>query len=724
MEREVSEVDRKLLLKSKYLSKIAYYLGRNPISQDELYVFVRGFFGEYLKLDYEFTYEELSCDLNKVFIKPQVKEKIDSFLIRLSESEYLEEAILGTNEINGFLKELNDIINLIIYDDVPLKKEGSFISKVFNISTKSSNQDITITHINSMIDEINFHITSRNIALAKKSYAQLLKKYDTLKKEDKKKFHSEINELYSRLQIALKTHGEVDSNKNLHANEITNELSTAASSQKIDAESKETINNTIKKLLKLIEETTLYINASNIPSAKHSYSETLKVYSSLTPEEKKQFHPKVNELYNMLQSPSKHLNQKSALVSEKTPELKSEKQKTITPTDTKINNTIKNDGQILPEFPDLTPVSGSSKSDNTNSTYGFEDHNEYKTDNKNNILLTLDDDLIIDKNPNKKVPEKSKNLTTISSSENVLFTLPQLDVEPIKEEASIKKEFTPSVIKNDLIKDRLVKNTESISLSPTINNAVSKDNSFEKEPHIKEEHKHKILPDEIISPEKYPGAQIAVIKDSLLNERIEKLFKKIEDDMVLDKLEQAKESYDSALKIYHSMLNAEKILCYHKFHTIFKKLDSELHKKALSKVLDKHLISSKNNAAPVQDLENSSTKNNIITTTHKQDHNLNAHIIHASREHPDKEKNKIIKIAAKPLNTNQLPAIANNDKHIVRINELIEESYFNINNKNFEIAMVKYFKALELYRKLNASEKKKIYIELYELFKSMSKIKK
>ena len=89
MDREVSEVDRKLFLKKTYLDKIDYFITRNPINQDELYSLIRKFFGEYLKLDYEFTYEELSQELNKVFIKPNIKEHIDDFLIRLSETEYL-----------------------------------------------------------------------------------------------------------------------------------------------------------------------------------------------------------------------------------------------------------------------------------------------------------------------------------------------------------------------------------------------------------------------------------------------------------------------------------------------------------------------------------------------------------------------------------------------------------------------------------------------------------
>ena len=143
MEREVSEVDRKLLLKKNYLDKIRYYLTRNPISQDELYFLVRKFFTEYLKLDYEFTYEELSQELNKVFIKPKVKEHIDMFLIRLSESEYLEETVLGTADINNYLRELDDIIRNMIFDDQPVAEESpGIIQKVLKRKPESMHREM------------------------------------------------------------------------------------------------------------------------------------------------------------------------------------------------------------------------------------------------------------------------------------------------------------------------------------------------------------------------------------------------------------------------------------------------------------------------------------------------------------------------------------------------------------------------------------------------------
>jgi len=96
---------------------------------------VKRFFGEFLKLDYEFTYEELSEELNKVLIRPQLKEQIDGFLLELSEKEYLEDKTLSHEEIQVYLQRLMDFVKNMIYEDKVSKSE-TFIQKILNIRPK------------------------------------------------------------------------------------------------------------------------------------------------------------------------------------------------------------------------------------------------------------------------------------------------------------------------------------------------------------------------------------------------------------------------------------------------------------------------------------------------------------------------------------------------------------------------------------------------------------
>ena len=137
MEKEVSEVERKRLVKKKYIDKINSELSRDIIVQQEVYSLVRGFFSELLKLDYEFTYEELSTELNKIFLKSALKEEIEDFLYDLSESEYLLEKDLEQEQIRGFVMHLQNIIKSMIYDIELQTSKPSFFEKIFKRNKKS-----------------------------------------------------------------------------------------------------------------------------------------------------------------------------------------------------------------------------------------------------------------------------------------------------------------------------------------------------------------------------------------------------------------------------------------------------------------------------------------------------------------------------------------------------------------------------------------------------------
>ena len=881
MEREVSEVDRKLLLKNKYLDKISYYLSRNPISQDELYIFVRKFFGEYLKLNYEFTYEELSQELNKVFIKPQVKETIDSFLIRLSESEYLEETILGTNELNSFLRELSKIITLMIYDDMPLKKEGSFIKKVLNINSKSQDTDITISSVSSEIENVNFVITGGDITLAKKSYIELLKKYDSLNKDDKKKLHMDMTELYDRLQIAIKnsslsnavSSNTISNSSNTISNnalsnqspvklssDVLSSVSQVSQSSDSKSDAKQDLSNSknavtqvhdiIKKILTLIDETSYYITSSNISSAKNSYAEALKLYELVSFEEKKFLHPKISELYLKLQSHPISALSTSKNTSESYPEADSK-------IDSKSKTQFKTGSEAKSKSETKSKTVSWASADSSESEFDTTDSIDKNVDK--NIKNVLQSDSNFSGSSDSNVPvldfsnsDTNSNISSqisssisspdflkqdvfdsksSSDSENVLLisssSTSPTDAESVK--AEYAKEFTTKfkdeslidkskndlIEKNNVVKSDIVKNDTLTSKKLTskkdvknvidtkeiINNKTSVDIILPKfipttvptitpasipnnVPAIISNATTK-TPDRVLS-ETLPTSQVSTAsfmpvsessttslashvnishpdtetsKISSMNERMNILLKKIEDDMILDKFEKAKESYDDALIIYNNMRNSEKILCYDRFHEIFKKLDLMLHKKSLTIILHEHLLPSSSSSlsspsskiilsdekekqygsestpaaqantqtsmqmniqtdiVPVGDKDSNVTKrkaNNITPNMKSTTGSFNTKL----------QQNPFLELTNTQLDNKLLPVVTDNDDMVVRVYELIEESYFNISNNNFDIAMLKYFKALEFYRKLSPVDKKKTYGEIYHLFKSMCSVKK
>ena len=740
MEREVSEVDRKLLLKKNYLDKIRYYLTRNPISQDELYFLVRKFFTEYLKLDYEFTYEELSQELNKVFIKPKVKEHIDMFLIRLSESEYLEETVLGTADINNYLRELDDIIRNMIFDDQPVAEESpGIIQKV--LKRKSSDQDkqMDLSAASALIDEINYHITNGNTDTAKNSYVELSKIYDKLEKDDKKKIHDDMNEVYVRLQTLIK-----------------NPKSVTPTVKQVVMES---ASEPVKSISDLIEETQYYINASNVDSAKKSYSAALKIYESLSSADKKSLHPKVNGLYAQLQG----LSPQTINVSQQT-------------TSTKATSTVSNVNVVdekslsfdLPELEPIPSVSNKSIGAQTSqtstppiaqskvSTASFvEDFG--KSIASSSTSASLNDMLMETKPISSDVDSNAKfdfsapignndieaesitfqanNPTTdeidldqvapASDAPNMLFTAgsaelksPEnlsLDVsstkpvnakpvsaktvkevkEPVAESVKIVKplESKTSDIKPD-VASKIEPANVTLNINPVVNDKVKT---------VKEAI---IAPSTLtlpnILPETVETKTTSFAPNSQLS-KLDALLKKINDDIVMEKLDKAKETYKDALMIYRSLRDSDKVLCYTQFFTTFKKLDDTLHQKSLHTILDEQLLDS------TKTVPSRPVVSNVSNVSEKSA--------------PEKSENYTPE-STKIVNVTTLPIMLSNDPDTTRVYELIEESYFNIDNRNADLAMLKYFKAVEFYRKLSVEDKRKAYADLYRLFQKISIAKK
>ncbi|GIU69571.1 MAG: hypothetical protein KatS3mg002_0807 [Candidatus Woesearchaeota archaeon] len=129
MEKEVSELERRSNIKKVYSEKISSIIDKE-ISDKELYSLIRKFFADFLKLEYEFTYEELSQELNKIFIKQALKKRIDKMLEDLSLLEYNSDHELSNEEKKRILNDFKDLISQLIID---LEKESkvSFFEKIF-----------------------------------------------------------------------------------------------------------------------------------------------------------------------------------------------------------------------------------------------------------------------------------------------------------------------------------------------------------------------------------------------------------------------------------------------------------------------------------------------------------------------------------------------------------------------------------------------------------------
>ena len=126
MEKEVPEVERRLAIKNSYLGRMGLLEARD-VEDKEVYVLIRGFFADFLKLNYEFTYEELSIELNKIFIKPAVKQRVDLLLSDLSMFEYQSQKILAQPDLKELLSGFREVIESLIPESETMHKKPSLL---------------------------------------------------------------------------------------------------------------------------------------------------------------------------------------------------------------------------------------------------------------------------------------------------------------------------------------------------------------------------------------------------------------------------------------------------------------------------------------------------------------------------------------------------------------------------------------------------------------------
>lgn len=158
MEKEVSEAERRLVIKRTYSEKINLLI-KQDISEKELYSIIRHFFSDFLKLEYEFTYEELSQELNKVFIKQALKQRIDKMLDELSWFEYMPDHDLSLVEKKKLLNDFNEMVDQLILDFEEKPGKSSFFDKLFGKKKEDKSVDtplITTTPSNIDVQQEQF----------------------------------------------------------------------------------------------------------------------------------------------------------------------------------------------------------------------------------------------------------------------------------------------------------------------------------------------------------------------------------------------------------------------------------------------------------------------------------------------------------------------------------------------------------------------------------------
>ncbi|MFP4524399.1 MAG: hypothetical protein ACLFO2_03765 [Candidatus Woesearchaeota archaeon] len=108
--------------------KIAYLQSKRSLKDLEVYRLIKEFFKEYLHAHYEFTFDELVKELDKVYIEKKLRENVYKLLRDFSTIEYKDEE-MPQETLQQVLSTFSKLVDALIKS--PSEKKQGFLSKLF-----------------------------------------------------------------------------------------------------------------------------------------------------------------------------------------------------------------------------------------------------------------------------------------------------------------------------------------------------------------------------------------------------------------------------------------------------------------------------------------------------------------------------------------------------------------------------------------------------------------
>jgi hypothetical protein len=207
-----NSIINKLILKKAVNKRIEQVLAKAFISEKEVYDLIRSFFKKHLSIDYEFTREELMRELKKIYLSPELQEKVKILLDDISAVEHSSRTFTR-EELEQILRNFKDVVDGLIVSHY--QQEGSFLKKLKDkIQRAFSNKHKKLLEVDAsvltenerMIVKMNMlldntkRLCSQDMEKAKENYSELISLYNSLDEPKKKAYFKPVQELYFMLK--------------------------------------------------------------------------------------------------------------------------------------------------------------------------------------------------------------------------------------------------------------------------------------------------------------------------------------------------------------------------------------------------------------------------------------------------------------------------------------------------------------------------------------------
>ena len=306
------QANSKRELSENTTKKIGYLISKSQVREEELYQLVKDFFKDYLKLDYEFTHEELMVELKTVYLEKELLDELESFLKKIAKIECFDNNFSNA-EIKTLIEKFEEISKQIMG---PLEKQGessSIVKKVLS-SVKDSVKQVVLREKKE---------EKSKIAQKEESLQALKSKSESDRPVEEKIPEKQKNKPLKRKAKALKkkkASGKVKKSKKSAKTKVKAKVKTKTKVKKLKVKprpkKKSRVKKTTKKAKKsesskklsinkiplLVNLTETNIQAKDWANAKKYYVELLKIYENSGKKTKHEYYHKIFDLYDQMKN--------------------------------------------------------------------------------------------------------------------------------------------------------------------------------------------------------------------------------------------------------------------------------------------------------------------------------------------------------------------------------------------------------------------------------------
>ncbi len=190
--------------------KAAFLLRKPFIEQAEVYGLAKAFFKAYLKKPYEFTAQELTTELHKVYLSSGVRARVEALIAKLGLMEYTDTRY-SQAEARILLQDLDTIVKELVVEH---KKRLPFLTRFANwlFRKRERPRETVLTEypaleendrpsveINELLEESYAALDRGKAKRAAKRYRLALRKYDSLGPSAQQRFYHKMQAAYDAI---------------------------------------------------------------------------------------------------------------------------------------------------------------------------------------------------------------------------------------------------------------------------------------------------------------------------------------------------------------------------------------------------------------------------------------------------------------------------------------------------------------------------------------------